>query len=119
MCIGLPMQVIATRDGFAQVRGRGDEREVNTALVGDCAIGDWLLIFIDGAREHISAERAAEVNATLDLLEDSLAGCYDAAAADDPGFALPSSMSAAQLAALAGLPSPKTTPPTPSTENPT
>ena len=110
MCIGLPMQVTAVREGFARVQGRGEEREVNTALVGDCAIGDWLLIFLDGAREQISTERAAEVNATLDLLEDSLRGRFEPSAADDPGFALPSTMSAAQLAALAGLPSPSSSP---------
>lgn len=100
MCIGIPMQVITTRPGFAIVQGRGEEREVNTALIGDCTPGDWLLIFIDGAREHIDAERAAEVNATLDLLGSA---CFDAAAAQaDAAFTLPSAMSADQLAALTG-----------------
>ena len=31
--------------------GRGQRRRVNTALVGEPATGDWLLIFLDGARE--------------------------------------------------------------------
>jgi hydrogenase maturation protease len=43
MCIGLPMQVLATRPGFATVTGRGETREVNTALVGERspATGCW------------------------------------------------------------------------------
>jgi hydrogenase expression/formation protein HypC len=100
MCIGLPMQVIATRPGFATVQGRGEEREVNTALIGECAPGDWLLIFIDGARERIDAERAAEVNATLDLLGSAFVDTQMAQA--DAAFTLPSAMSAEQLAALTG-----------------
>jgi hydrogenase expression/formation protein HypC len=103
MCIGLPMQVTATRDGFATVAGRGQVREVNTALVGACAPGDWLLVFLDGAQERLDARRAAEIDATLDLLDR--AG-VDAAVADaDAAFPLPSAMSAAQLAALTGDPS--------------
>lgn len=100
MCIGIPMQVIATRPGFATVQGRGEQREVNTALIGDCTPGDWLLIFLDGAREHIDAERAAEVNATLDLLGSAF---FDTPMAQaDAAFTLPSAMSADQLAALTG-----------------
>lgn len=100
MCIGIPMQVIDTRPGFATVHGRGEEREVNTALIGECAPGDWLLIFIDGARERIDAERAAEVNATLDLLGSAFLDTHNAQA--EAAFTLPSAMSADQLAALTG-----------------
>lgn len=103
MCIGIPMQVQSLRPGFAQVHGRGESKLVNTALIDPPAVGDWLLIFIDGARERLSAERAAEVNATLDLVAASLNGGL-VAADSDPGFALPSAMSAEQLAALAGHP---------------
>lgn len=103
MCIGIPMQVIARREGFATVRGRGDTREVSTTLIDEPAEGDWLLVFLDTAREVISAERAAEVSATLDLLQAALGG--DALAAGHaPDFDLPSAMSAAQLRALAGQP---------------
>ncbi|MFO1338542.1 MAG: HypC/HybG/HupF family hydrogenase formation chaperone [Burkholderiaceae bacterium] len=99
MCIGIPMQVSARRPGFATVRGRGEQREVATALVGEPAVGDWLLVFLDGAREAISAARAAEVDATLDLLQAALAG--DATGAD-ASFTLPSAASAEQLRAWTG-----------------
>ncbi len=102
MCIGIPMQVIETRPGHALVQGRGEVRLVNTALVGEPALGDWLLIFLDGAREAITPERAAEVDATLDLLDAVMAGNTATAADTEAAFALPSMMSADQLAALTG-----------------
>jgi hydrogenase expression/formation protein HypC len=114
MCIGLPMIVRHIRPGFATVEGRGEMREVNTALVGEVHAGQWLLVFLDGARECISPERAREVNDTLDLLAGALGGSAPdpvagtgstgpwAAFAADPGFALPSALSAADVAALTG-----------------
>lgn len=107
MCIGVPAQVLETRAGHALVRGRGREFEVNTALIGDCRPGDWLLTFLDSAREHLSPARAAEVNAALDLVERALGdgfppGEAGVASSADPGFALPSALSAEQLRALTG-----------------
>jgi hydrogenase expression/formation protein HypC len=101
MCIGIPMQVIAVEDGFAQVQGRGESRRIKTVLIGDCVVGDWLLTFIDDAREVITAQRAMEVNATLNLLQAVMDG--DTATGDtEAGFALPSAMSAADLQRLTG-----------------
>jgi hydrogenase expression/formation protein HypC len=113
MCIGLPMQVLSSREGRARVAGRGEEREVETLLVGRVEPGEWLLVFIDSARERLSAERAAEVDATLDLLAEALGG----RALGEIGFELPSAMSASQLAALAGHPAPQQHP-TELSENP-
>jgi hydrogenase expression/formation protein HypC len=106
MCIGLPLQVQSVEAGHAWVVGHGERRRVNTALVDadrPCQPGDWLLVFLDGARERLSPERAAEIDATLDLLGDALAGLQPHAPAG-AAFALPSAMSAEQLAALTGSP---------------
>ena len=65
MCIGIPMQVVETRDGFAICEGMGERREINTQLVGDQAAGTWLLTFLDSAREVVSAEDAALVTDAL------------------------------------------------------
>jgi len=102
MCIGIPMQVIRVEPGHAWVAGRGEVKRVDTALVGDCAEQDWLLVFLDAARERIDAHRAAEVNAVLDLLQGALAGAPDATA--EAGFELPSRMDPTTLAALTGQP---------------
>jgi len=111
MCIGIPMQVLALEPGHALCEGRGERRRVRTALVGDPAPGDWLLVFIDSAQERISAERAREVDAPLDLLAAVQAGEGGGA---DAGFALPSRLSRDELLALAGNPTRQDTPePTP------
>lgn len=98
MCIGMPMQVTAVEPGHALCEGRGERRRVNTALVGDVAPGDWLLVFLGDARERIDAERALEVNAALDLVLGAMQG---QGADGDAGFELPSRMSAEQLRQLA------------------
>lgn len=102
MCIGTPMQVLDILPGHAICEGRGDRRKVNTALVGTVAAGDWLLVFLNDAREVISAARAAEVNATLDLVENAMGGFGASLGTVDAGFDLPSAMSAEQLRALTG-----------------
>ena len=99
MCIGIPMQVIEADGRFALCEGRGERRRIHTALVGDVAPGDWLLVFLDDARERIDAARAAEVNAALDLVLGAMQG---ADLAVDIDFALPSQMNADQLRALTG-----------------
>lgn len=101
MCIGIPMRVIEAWQGGALAAGRGRCERIDTRLVGDeaAATGRWLLVFQGAAREALDDARAAEVDAALDLLDAAMAG--DAAqAAADPGFVLPSSLSASQLAAL-------------------
>ena len=82
------MQVQSVRPGFATVRRAAagvqpEEREVRTALVDPVAPGDWLLVFLDDARERLSPERAAEISATLALVEAALSG----GEAEDPGAA--------------------------------
>ena len=100
MCMGIPMQVLTVEPGFAHVAGRGGQRRVSTLLTGPCEPGQWLLVFLDDARELISAERAREVDATLDLLLSALApdGAY--AGPQDPGFARPSAMDSDTLKRL-------------------
>ncbi|MFP8780044.1 HypC/HybG/HupF family hydrogenase formation chaperone [Hydrogenophaga sp. RWCD_12] len=99
MCIGIPMQVVETDGRFALCEGRDERRRVGTALVGQVSVGDWLLVFLDDAREQIDAERALEVNAALDLVLGAMQGT---ALPDDVDFALPSQMSPEQLRALTG-----------------
>ncbi len=100
MCIAIPMQVDRPEPGHAWVAGRGERRRVSTALVGAVERGDWLLVFLDSARERIDAERAAEVNALLDQVQGALLG--DSDPGFDADFELPSRMHPAALAALTG-----------------
>lgn len=101
MCIGLPLQVLRIDGRHAECVGRDERRRIDLALVGEVRPGDWLLVFLDAARECISAERAAEVQAALDLVTAALGGHAPAVDAD-PGFPLPSTLDARALAALTG-----------------
>jgi len=107
MCMGLPMQVQAVEPGHALCEGRGERRRVRTALVGEVAPGDWLLVFLDNAQERLSEVRAQEIAATLDLLDAVLNG---RPSDGDPAFELPSRMDLSQLRAwsapLAETPTP-------------
>jgi len=69
MCIGIPMQVAEIDGVFAWCEGRNGRKRINTMLIGEVSPGDWLLTFLDSAREAIDAERAALVNSALDALE--------------------------------------------------
>ncbi len=97
MCIGIPMQVIEADGRHALCEGRGERRRIHTALVGEVAPGDWLLVFQGDARERIDASRAAEVNVALDLVASAMQGMP---AHHDVDFALPSQMTAEQMRAL-------------------
>ena len=99
MCIGIPMQVLDSDGRYALCEGRGERRRINTALVGEVAAGDWLLVFLDDAREQIDATRASEVDAALDMVLSAMQGNDVPGAVD---FALPSRISAEQLKALTG-----------------
>ena len=103
MCIGIPMQVLdraAAGAAAVAVQGPDGPETVDVRLVGAVQPGQWLLVFQGAARELLDPERAAEIRAALALLGHGLAGHHDPGA--DPGFSLPSSMSAAELAALTG-----------------
>lgn len=95
------MQVQSLEPGFANVTGRGELRRVNTALVGECSVGQWLLVFLSDAREILDVQRAAEVNAALDLL-DAVMDPGALREGNSPGFTLPSSMDMAALQQLTG-----------------
>ncbi|MFO1328911.1 MAG: HypC/HybG/HupF family hydrogenase formation chaperone [Rubrivivax sp.] len=100
MCIGTPMRLLSVQGHQGLAQGRGRRETVDLRLLGAVEPGQWLLVFNGAAREALDAQRAAEIDAALDLLEAGLAG--HASPHDDPGFALPSAMSAEQLAALTG-----------------
>lgn len=92
------MQVLSVRPGHATVQRGSLTREVRSTLVEPVAPGDWLLVFLDDAREQLSPARAAEIDAALALVEAALAGAAPADAA--VGFDLPSSWTPEQLEAL-------------------
>lgn len=69
MCIGIPMQVTAFNGYVATCECAGYPPEtVDTSLVGEVAIGDWLLVYKGAAREGLSPERAEQITLALEAL---------------------------------------------------
>lgn len=86
MCLGIPMQVVEPHgEGAAWCVGRDGRALIDMALVGAQAPGTWLLTFVGAAREVMTPESAAQVDAALDALAAVLQGdgaAIDAAFAD-------------------------------------
>jgi len=69
MCIGLPMQIIESGFGYAKCEGMGMQREVDTLLVGDQPPGTWVLVFLNSAREVLSAENAQKISDAVQAVD--------------------------------------------------
>lgn len=74
MCMGLPMQVIESGPAYAMCDYAGTCRQIDTMLVGEQPPGTWLLVFIDAAREVISAEDAHKISDALNALNSVMNG---------------------------------------------
>lgn len=74
MCIGLPMQVTGVGSGFAWCEGMGERRKVSTLLVEEQPVGGWLLVFLDTAREVITAEEATRIADALKAVSLTMTG---------------------------------------------
>lgn len=63
------MQVIEAFETSAICAGRNGTQMINTMLVGKVEPGQWLMTFLDAARDIIDSEQAELVNAALDGLQ--------------------------------------------------
>jgi hydrogenase expression/formation protein HypC len=62
------MRVIECAPGYALCEGMGETRTIDMKLVGEQQPGTWVLVFLDAAREVVSAEQAGLVNKALEAL---------------------------------------------------
>ncbi len=67
MCIGIPMQVMESREGFALCRSIGEPRRIDTLLVGDQPPGTWLLT-LEGESRFSSVLTPEAAQRTLDAI---------------------------------------------------
>ncbi len=67
MCLAVPVQVVAVEGDQATVALEGNTRTANLSLVGDTAVGEWVLLHAGFAIEKVSAGEAQE---TLGLLRE-------------------------------------------------
>ncbi len=68
------MQVIGFNGEYAVCERGGAHHFIDTQLIGTPQIGDWLLTFLDTAREIISPEHAAQIQDALQALTLTLQG---------------------------------------------
>lgn len=74
MCVGVPMQVLAVEGIAAQCSDGVREELIDLSLTGPVEPGTWLLTFLGGAREIISADEAMKIGAALDGLRALMGG---------------------------------------------
>ncbi len=74
MCITIPMQIVRAEPGVAWCQGRGEERRVDMSLIGDQPVGQWVLVFLDSARDVIDERSALQITRALDAVEAVMRG---------------------------------------------
>lgn len=77
MCIGIPMQVLGEGEFQSLCEGGGRQAMIDMRLIGIQPMGAWVLVFRDAAREVLSAERAAQIQAALVGLGLAMSGELD------------------------------------------
>jgi hydrogenase expression/formation protein HypC len=74
MCIGIPMQVVESGPIYAWCEGMGERRQIDMRLVGDAPAGQWVLVFLDSARELLTEQDAVRISDALRALELTMQG---------------------------------------------
>jgi hydrogenase assembly chaperone HypC/HupF len=68
------MQVIEVDGAFAWCEGRNRRERLNTLLLEDVCLGDWVYAVLGQAREIMTEQRAQEINLALDGLAAVMQG---------------------------------------------
>ncbi|MEJ2310365.1 MAG: HypC/HybG/HupF family hydrogenase formation chaperone [Gammaproteobacteria bacterium] len=77
MCIGIPMRVIEAQAHFAICESGATHKRVNTLFVGDVEPGQWLLVFLDTARDILTEEQARQLQDALLAVDAVINGNTD------------------------------------------
>ncbi|MGR9044622.1 MAG: HypC/HybG/HupF family hydrogenase formation chaperone [Gammaproteobacteria bacterium] len=74
MCIGIPMKIIAYQGEWALCESDGQQRQIDMMLLGKQAVGSWVLVFLDTARELLSERQAQQITDALRAVQLTLQG---------------------------------------------
>ncbi len=69
MCLAVPAQLVSTDGNDAVADLHGNRVKINTLLVGEVKIGDWVLIHAGFAIQKLDYAEAQETWAVLEDLE--------------------------------------------------
>jgi hydrogenase expression/formation protein HypC len=87
MCIGVPMRIVEICGASAWCEGRGSRRLLNTLMLDTPAVGSWVLSSLGLARQLLTPEDAALINAALDELEGVMRNDFEARGPGPSGHA--------------------------------
>jgi len=71
------MRVVEAHSHFAVCETGGRQKRVNTLFVGEVETGQWLLVFLDSAREILTEEQAHQLNNALLAVDQAINGNLD------------------------------------------
>ena len=71
------MRVVEAHSHFAICEAGDRQKRVNTLFVGEVEPGQWLLVFLDSAREILTEEQALQLNNALLAVEQAVNGNPD------------------------------------------
>ena len=74
MCIGVPLRVVALDGHFAWCEAGPERERLDMILVGEQAVGTWVLAFQGAARQVLSDDEARQAQAGRDALAAVLRG---------------------------------------------
>ncbi len=71
------MRVVEAHSHFAICETGDRQKRVNTLFVGEVEPGQWLLVFLDSAREILTEEQALQLNNALLAVDQVINGNLD------------------------------------------
>ena len=71
MCVAVPVEVVDVRENEALVKIGGVQKWVNTMLLGDVAVGDYVLLHAGCAMQKIDKDEAMKTLEIIEQLKDS------------------------------------------------
>lgn len=65
MCVGVPMQIVSTNGLVAECCVGDETRTVDLSLVGEAAVGQYALVYLNSAVRILDAEEANRIHDAL------------------------------------------------------
>jgi hydrogenase expression/formation protein HypC len=68
------MQIVAVEGEYAWCEGMGERKRIDTFLIGQQAVGTWVLVFLDSAREVLNEEDATRITQAVQAINLAMQG---------------------------------------------
>ena len=68
MCLGIPMRILELKDDVGLVEISGVKTHINTSVIDNATVGDWVIVHAGFAIEKLEKD---EAQSTLELLKEA------------------------------------------------